>query len=98
MLDDITLALLGDHDAQERITWRGKLLPCPCCGGDADYWEDTGNRKGVVQCNDCGLMIQSTSKEAAKAEWNTRAPVLTPVQIALLGIAREPRIFEEERK
>ena len=26
--------------------------------------------------------------------WNTRAPLLTPTQMALLGIAREPRKFE----
>lgn len=31
-MNDITLALLGDHAAQERITERGELLPCPLCG------------------------------------------------------------------
>lgn len=33
---------------------------------------------------DCELMIQSTSKEAARAEWNTRAPVLAPEQLDAL--------------
>ena len=80
-MDDRTLALLGDRAAQERITERGELLPCPLCSGKADCWEDTGNRKGFVQCLDCELLIQSTSKEAARAEWNTRAPILTPEQI-----------------
>lgn len=31
-MDDITLALLGDREAQERVTARGELLPCPLCG------------------------------------------------------------------
>ena len=84
MLDDKTLALLGDRAAQERLTSVGVLLPCPCCAGKADCWEDTGNQKGFVQCMDCELMIQSTSKEAARAEWNTRAPVLTPEQLDAL--------------
>lgn len=94
-MDDRTLAMLGDKAAQERITERGELLPCPCCAGKADCWEDTGNWKGFAQCLDCELMIQSTSKEAARAEWNHRAPILTETQIALLKIAQEPRKFRE---
>lgn len=35
-MDDRTLALLGDRAAQERITERGELLPCPLCAGKAD--------------------------------------------------------------
>lgn len=34
MLDDRTLALLGDKAAQGRITERGELLACPFCGGE----------------------------------------------------------------
>lgn len=34
-MDDRTLALLGDRAAQERITKRGELLPCPFCRKDA---------------------------------------------------------------
>ena len=33
MLDDVTLALLGDRAAQERITAREEPLPCAHCGG-----------------------------------------------------------------
>lgn len=33
MIDDRTLALLGDKTAQERITERGELLECPHCNG-----------------------------------------------------------------
>jgi len=35
--------------------------------------------------------------DAAK-NWNTRAPILTPVQISLLKISRDPRKFEEGLK
>lgn len=84
MLDNKTLAMLGDKAAAERLTERGKLLPCPMCAGKADSWEDTGNRKGFVQCVDCELLIQNVSKEAAEADWNTRAPILTPEQIKRL--------------
>lgn len=83
-MNDVTLALLGDHSAADRITESGELLPCPLCAGKADSWEDTGNRKGFVQCVDCELLIQNVSKEAAAAEWNNRAPILTPEQIKRL--------------
>ena len=32
-MDDIKLALLGDHEAAKRLTDAGVLLPCPFCGG-----------------------------------------------------------------
>lgn len=34
-MDDVKLALLGDRAAQERITKRGELVPCPFCHNDA---------------------------------------------------------------
>lgn len=34
MLTDTQLALLGDHAAQDRLTYRGELLPCPHCKGN----------------------------------------------------------------
>lgn len=74
MLDEKTRALLGDREAQQRFTEKGMALDCPCCGGKADFGEDTGNQKGFVQCVDCELTIESTSKSAAIAEWNDRAP------------------------
>lgn len=36
--------------------------------------------------------------ESAIREWNTRAPVLTPAQLALLKIGAEPRKFEEDKE
>lgn len=32
-MDDFKIALLGDRDAQERITSCGEMLPCAHCGG-----------------------------------------------------------------
>lgn len=34
-MTDIQRAMLGDHDAAERLTEQGVLLPCPFCGNDA---------------------------------------------------------------
>lgn len=38
-MDDKTLALLGDREAQERLTAAGVLLPCGRCGGEAELRE-----------------------------------------------------------
>ena len=68
---------------------------------DPDGVEDSQGRKWAwtAVCEKCcattGLCF---SREMVIKSNNTRAPVLTPVQLALLGIAREPRKFEEEIK
>lgn len=93
-MTDIQLALLGDKDAQERITERGELLPCPHCGnrdiilsnwGMFRCWCPNCHAKG----EDCLAPI-----DAAKS-WNTRSPILTETQIALLKMAEKPRRFGE---
>ena len=33
-MDDVTRAMLGDHEAAERLTERGELLPCSFYGGN----------------------------------------------------------------
>ena len=93
MFDDKTRALLGDHEAAKRVTEAGELLPCPFCGVDAMIEYDTINPfEYVVFCADCGVMtITSEDENIARREWNTRTPVLTPTQLALLEISREPR-------
>lgn len=98
-MDDRTLSLLGDCAAQERITERGELLPCPCCGGNARI-RYTGNgsgplgyisniymrsKPGFVMCDKCGLMTSRNMRSCrAVKKWNTRAPILTPKQIERL--------------
>lgn len=90
MLNDQTLALLGDHAAAKRITGRGELLPCPKCRGEADRHKKVEDWLGVgwymagytVFCKKCKISVQyaKTQKEA-DLDWNTRAPILTPEQI-----------------
>lgn len=81
MENDVRLALLGDKAAQERMTERGELLPCPFCGeGKAniryaccDYF---------VECLNCHSTSSVTStKDTVVKDWNTRAPILTPEEL-----------------
>ena len=95
-MDDRTLALLGDRAAQERITERGELLPCPFCGGIPSTRVRTtkGFFEAHVICFECDAgkhceveLIDAEFPEVqgciddAIAIWNTRAPILTPEQI-----------------
>lgn len=96
-MDDVRLALLGDKAAQERLTERGELLPCPCCGGEAKFKKGFPSkqiahcRQAVVQCKRCGVRTVTHRQlpmerwqdvdKAAISEWNTRAPILTPEEL-----------------
>lgn len=95
-MDDRTLALLGDRAAQERVTERGELLPCPKCGGEVEEhgpedwkptWHDPDSGGDPVNyvCK-CGLAfcIGSYDYHETMKAWNTRAPILTPEQIKRL--------------
>lgn len=85
MLDELTRALLGDREAQEAITERGELLPCPFCGGTAVKRGFATRGAKWVSCADCICDGETgmTQKEATK-NWNTRPPLLTPTQMAVL--------------
>ena len=109
-MDDKTLAILGDREAAERLTAAGVLLPCPVCNREVDehgpedwkptwYDPDSGGDPVNYVC-ECGLTfsIGSYDYHETMKEWNTRAPVLTPAQLALLRIGAEPRKFEEEKE
>lgn len=90
MMDDRTLALLGDRAAQERITERGELLPCPFCGSKRVLFLEqeeisTNNTKyGFIFCEECHFSSDTYSKKNALHKWNTRAPILTLEQIKRL--------------
>lgn len=86
-MDDVTRALLGDHEAAERLTERGELIPFPSCKNREvrilyakrlwwDYW---------VSCPICGFYgpVKESEIKARKA-WNTRAPLLTAAQMEAL--------------
>lgn len=88
-MDDRVLALLGDREAAERLTAAGVLLECPFCGGNAEEQDNW------IFCITCGVGYEEFDPEESRKAWNTRAPILTPVQLALLKIGAEPRKFEE---
>lgn len=52
------------------------LLPCPFCGGKADYNND-GGRWDQVICGSCGCRgcEYPDSREKAAAAWNRRSPL-----------------------
>lgn len=83
-MDDIKLALLGDHEAAKRLTDAGVLLPCPWCGSVGITHYKRGGSVDMV-CLNCG-----TSKFAAGSDynlcriWNTRAPILSAAEMEML--------------
>jgi uncharacterized protein (DUF983 family) len=104
IMDDKTLAFLGDREAAERLTAAGVLLECPLCGSQPILFG--GTNIAYVKCDKCGLEIYRMDKDGddiiskicsvspkheAVLAWNTRTPVLTPAQLALLKIGAEWR-------
>lgn len=83
-MDDITLALLGDREAQERVTERGELLPCPMCKseeisiqGDGynvydpetlGYVDSVDDEFIYVACENCGLTTEAIYLEDEEFE------------------------------
>lgn len=73
---------------------RADLLPCPFCGGEAEYHNDkgpTGEMYGWVGCNQCDAMSVHTDTRSMQPEeqhpidaWNTRAPTADAERIAAL--------------
>lgn len=91
MLEDVKLALLGDRDAQGRITARGEMLPCWRCGGEAELQEIHTGGKPVyaVSCKKhyCGAYgCAHPTKQYALAYWNTRAPILSAEEMEMLEV------------
>lgn len=86
-MDDIKLALMGDKEAAKRLTDAGALLGCPHCKGRAVLVE--GKLKAVGKysavCGECFCATTwCTSKEDAIGRWNTRAPILSKIEIEML--------------
>lgn len=86
MLDDVTLALLGDRAAQERITARGELLPCAHCGCKYAVKRRTESVNWFwMKCNFCGAESAGASTEFQALEnWNTRARILSAEELERL--------------
>ena len=88
-MDDIKLALLGDHEAAKRLTDAGVLVPCPMCNGESllNTWRMEAQRKNpaVVKCSKCGLETRVYDRiKDARLAWNTRAPILSAEEMEML--------------
>lgn len=89
-MNDITRAMLGDHDAAKRLTEQGVLIPCWRCGGDAEMLELHADGKPIYiaackkhYCGACGCACR-TKQETIKY-WNTRAPILGEREMEMLN-------------
>lgn len=92
-------ALSWETERRRRLSRRGgELLPCPKCGDNKEVSIATATRifrefwGTCWACGFCGPIELSVSK--AIESWNHRAPLLTPTQMALLGIVMEPKKLE----
>lgn len=59
-------AMMGDKEAAERLTDRGELLQCPCCGGEARFkilmvheQEYVIELEFHIACSDCDLHTET---------------------------------------
>ena len=68
-MDDIKLALLGDHEAAKRLTEKGVLLGCPVCGKQPKIF-----RKAHLKI-ESGKSTWERAEYYARLAWNTRAAV-----------------------
>lgn len=84
-MDDVKLALLGDHEASKRLSDAGVLLLCPMCG-KASALHSIDNCKTVYAvCFACGLMTRAYKRhEKARLAWNTRALILSESELKKL--------------
>lgn len=98
-MDIIKRAMLGDKKAQEEITARGELLPCPHCNSPARHGlnkKDSRKRFGVyhiiatTECSICTAKVTMAGTDREKAYkyadelWNTRPQLLTDEEMERL--------------
>lgn len=70
-MTDIQKAMLGDKKAQERVTERGELLPCPFCGNENIRVSNWGMWR--CWCPECfGKSEDALREHDAIRHWNTR--------------------------
>lgn len=71
-------ALMGDRKAQDECTRIGIVLPCPCCGNESVFYDesvgDYDYGYGGYRCYDCdlGQGYNFKTEEEALASWNRR--------------------------
>ena len=88
MIEDVRAALLGDHEAEKRLTEAGVMLPCPWCG-ETPKVQSFQRKKELfaptyIACG-CGIRTRIFGNiKRAVGFWNTRAPILSAEEIGML--------------
>ena len=97
-MDDIKLAMLGDHEAAKRLTETGyftangdlSLDSCPFCGSSDVVYErylHTAGYRWRVVCMGCMASIDpgcAQQRSTVQQLWNTRAPFLSESELKKL--------------
>lgn len=92
-MDLIKRALLGDKKAQQELTGKYELLPCPHCNSEAYLFVEDGVRVicGKCSCSTTTLIdtiyggkITGNAVKRVIEKWNTRPQILTDEEIKLL--------------
>ncbi len=53
----------------------GELLPCPFCGGGAEFERmGTARQSCIVACQECGCRLETGEVSQCGQRWNTRSP------------------------
>lgn len=87
-MDDFKLALLGNHEAANRLTDAGDLLPCMHGSGafvynTGNYWPETFYR--VISNNMCCMQAGLySSEQEARLAWNIRSSILSAEEMEAL--------------
>ena len=91
-MTDVQRALLGDHEAAERVTARGELLPCPWCNRTPEVEYDVLEPfEWAAICPLCGIYPGCCDTEMqARLVWNTRAPILSAEEMEMLHGKENP--------
>ena len=93
-MDDIKLALLGDHEAAKRLAQSGIVIPCPICGdvdccisditGDEPYVPERWSLHHFCKGIEAFISVYGRSAEKCIETWNTRAPILSAEEMEIL--------------
>ncbi len=76
------------------MTQEENLLPCPFCGGDAEWINSAGRVSCVSGFGWCNAEQYGDDRKTATARWNTRAQQSAPTPVTLsedeaVGIMQE---------
>lgn len=88
-MDLIKRAMLGDREAQWKVTIKGILLSCYCCGSiGIDLKMEINRRRYYYECRTCGARSKSyidRNDISIAFSWNSRVPILTDEELKMIG-------------